>query len=233
MDSPARPSRSPILQSICSELGRLFKRTGSRNPKLIGSDNSFLNEAIPEAVGSSLGQKHPSASRATHEQDRTHLSQLFYRIEDGQSFAPVAPPTRPFLRWEGHDYCSGINDNLLAGIVLFTKKCRVLFPKGPGFGTLFTASSEEMDSSITRNSNRSAGCGVCHSGHHLFQLVTRRSKLSKVPIQPSSHNQLSHPVLPPCFSERRESHRPLRLQYLNEEHECLHNLCTIHRELRS
>ena len=27
----------------------LFKRTGSRNPKLIGSDNPFLNEAIPRS----------------------------------------------------------------------------------------------------------------------------------------------------------------------------------------
>ena len=44
------------------------------------------------------------------------------------------------MRWEGHDYCSGISDNLLAGIVLFTKKCRILFPKalvlGPFSGLL-------------------------------------------------------------------------------------------------
>src|SRR3989442_7094742 len=52
VDSPARPSRPSVLQ-ICFELGRLFKRTGNRNPKLIGSDNSLLYEAIPEATVSS------------------------------------------------------------------------------------------------------------------------------------------------------------------------------------
>ncbi|OLB69426.1 hypothetical protein AUI06_08990 [archaeon 13_2_20CM_2_52_21] len=36
-------------------MGRLFKRTGNRNPKLIGSDNYLLNEAIPEAAGAVLG----------------------------------------------------------------------------------------------------------------------------------------------------------------------------------
>src|SRR5207237_5314312 len=43
VDSPARPRRSPVVQSICSELGRLFKRTGNQNPKLIGWDNFFTN----------------------------------------------------------------------------------------------------------------------------------------------------------------------------------------------
>src|SRR3989442_2026528 len=54
VDSTARPSRSSVLQ-ICSELSRLFKRTGSRNPKLIGLDNSFMNESIPEATVSTPG----------------------------------------------------------------------------------------------------------------------------------------------------------------------------------
>ena len=36
----------------------LFKRTGSRNPKLIGSDNSFLNEANSMS-GSNLKGKSP------------------------------------------------------------------------------------------------------------------------------------------------------------------------------
>src|SRR6266516_3772555 len=71
----------------------------------IGSDNSFLNEAIPDAAGSSLGQEafHQRVG-STREQDQTGLSQRFYRIEDGQSFALVAPPTRPLLRWGGYDY---------------------------------------------------------------------------------------------------------------------------------
>ena len=62
--------------------------------KLVGSDNSFLNEAIPEVAGSSLGpEAFHQLVRSTPKRDQTRLSQLFYRIEDGQSFAPVAPLT--------------------------------------------------------------------------------------------------------------------------------------------
>src|SRR5881409_3126411 len=49
--------------------------------KLVGSDNSFLNEAIPEVAGSSLGpEAFHQLVRSTPKRDQTRLSQLFYRI---------------------------------------------------------------------------------------------------------------------------------------------------------
>src|SRR5256885_4423277 len=72
---------SPQSFKFAPSLGPLFKRTGSRNPKLIGLDNSLLNEGIPETAGSS---HRPEALHqlvgSTREQDQPHLSQLFYRI---------------------------------------------------------------------------------------------------------------------------------------------------------
>ena len=77
LDLPAVEASSTSLVQTAQMGFTLFKRAGSRNPKLIGSDNSFPNEGIPEATVSILGlEAFHQLVGSTPERDQTRLSEL-------------------------------------------------------------------------------------------------------------------------------------------------------------